>query len=141
VSRGVRRNALVKVSPSDAKKNTQVCSASRRKRFSVNDLRSPISERGDRPAVERLPHRLDCFLYSLPALAMSRLKIDECAFQRTEAKNVGKEPEKKEQPVTWGVVSRIPLPSDTDRWQQALISLPEDNPRSRWGVQNRAVEW
>jgi hypothetical protein len=32
---------------------------------------------------------------------MSRLKIDECALQRTEAKNIGKEPE-----VRWGAVNK-----------------------------------
>src|SRR6516165_4491005 len=43
------------------------------------------------------------------------VEVDECALQRIEAKNVGKEPEEKEQPTKWGVVSRIPLPSETDR--------------------------
>jgi phage terminase large subunit GpA-like protein len=35
-------------------------------------------------------HRLDCFVYSLAALALSRLKIDECELQRVEARNAGK---------------------------------------------------
>ena len=90
----------------------------------------------------RTNHRFDCFLYSLAALSMSRLKIDECALQRVEAKNVAKEPEKKEQPVKWGVISRAPLPNDTAGWQQAAVTTrPEDKPRSPWGVQNRGVEW
>jgi len=89
----------------------------------------------------RANHRLDCFLYGLGALSISRLKIDECALQRVEAKNVGKEPEKKEQPVKWGVVSRAPLPNDTDGWQQAVTTRPEDKPRSPWGAINRPIEW
>jgi phage terminase large subunit GpA-like protein len=33
-------------------------------------------------------HRLDCFVYALAALAISRLKIDDCELQRVEARNV-----------------------------------------------------
>jgi len=84
----------------------------------------------------RANHRLDCFLYSLAALSISRLKIDECALQRVEAKNIGKEPEKKEQPVKWGVISRAPLPSDI-----VHASQPLDKPRSPWGVQNSPITW
>jgi hypothetical protein len=80
-------------------------------------------------------------LYSLAALSISRLKIDECALQWVEAKNAGKEPEKNEKPIRWGVVSRIPLPNDTDRWQQVQTTRPEDKPRSPWGVQNKPVVW
>jgi phage terminase large subunit GpA-like protein len=35
-------------------------------------------------------HRLDCAVYALAALALSRLKIDDCEVQRVEARNVGK---------------------------------------------------
>ena len=69
------------------------------------------------------------------------MKIDECAPQRVEAKNVGKEPEKKEQPVKWGVVSRAPLPNDTDGWQQVQSMRHEDKPRSPWGVVSKGIEW
>jgi hypothetical protein len=62
------------------------------------------------------------------------LKIDECALQRVEAKNVGKEPEKKEQPVKWGVISRAPLPSDSVHASQL-----RDKPRSPWGVVNKPL--
>jgi phage terminase large subunit GpA-like protein len=40
----------------------------------------------------RANHRLDCLVYALAALSLSRLKIDECALQRIEAKNVGQGP-------------------------------------------------
>jgi phage terminase large subunit GpA-like protein len=33
-------------------------------------------------------HRLDCFTYALAALAISRLKIDDCELQRIEGRNV-----------------------------------------------------
>ena len=33
----------------------------------------------------------------------------------------------------WGVIHRVPLPTDTDGWQQALTTPPEDKPRSPWG--------
>ena len=38
----------------------------------------------------RPDHRLDCAVYSLAALALSRLKIDDCDLQPVEARNVGK---------------------------------------------------
>ena len=41
----------------------------------------------------------------------------------------------------WGAIYRALLPSDTDGWQQVHVSRPKDDPRSRLGVQNRAVEW
>jgi phage terminase large subunit GpA-like protein len=41
-------------------------------------------------------HRLDCLVYALAALAMSRLKLDVCELQRVEARNVGKEKEHQE---------------------------------------------
>jgi phage terminase large subunit GpA-like protein len=88
-------------------------------------------------------HRLDCFAYSLAALALSRLKIDDCELQRTEAKNVGKEPEKKE-PPKWGAIYRAPLPGETNSWPKVPVGsvpVPQDKPRSVWGVQNRPIEW
>lgn len=36
----------------------------------------------------RANHRLDAFCYCLAALVMSRLKLDDCELQRTEARNV-----------------------------------------------------
>jgi phage terminase large subunit GpA-like protein len=46
-------------------------------------------------------HRGDCLVYALAALMMTRLKIDECAVQRIEARNVGKADVKPE-PVKFG---------------------------------------
>jgi phage terminase large subunit GpA-like protein len=40
-------------------------------------------------------HRLDCLVYALAALRMSRLKIDTCELQRIEARNADK-PEKQQ---------------------------------------------
>lgn len=55
----------------------------------------------------RANHRLDCLVYGLAALAMSRLKIDDCEVQRTEARNVGKESPSPKGPIqrprqVWG---------------------------------------
>ena len=48
-------------------------------------------------------HRLDCAVYALAALALSRLKIDDCELQRVEARNVGrKEPEENARPAELG---------------------------------------
>ena len=85
----------------------------------------------------RANHRLDCFLYALSALAMSRLKIDECALQRTEAKNVGKEPEKKEQPVTW----RVQPARAADPYIRELQREQRQQSGMRWGAVNRPVVW
>jgi phage terminase large subunit GpA-like protein len=41
-------------------------------------------------------HRLDCFVYALAALSISRLKIDDCELQRVEARNVGKPEREKD---------------------------------------------
>ena len=46
-------------------------------------------------------HRGDALVYALAALTMTRLKIDECAVQRIEARNVGKA-DLKPEPVKWG---------------------------------------
>jgi phage terminase large subunit GpA-like protein len=46
-------------------------------------------------------HRLDCFVYALAALSISRLKIDDCETQRIEARNIGK-PEKSQERSPFG---------------------------------------
>jgi phage terminase large subunit GpA-like protein len=40
-------------------------------------------------------HRLDCLVYALAGLAISRLKIDACELQRVEVRNVGKPDERE----------------------------------------------
>jgi hypothetical protein len=48
-------------------------------------------------------HRLDCMVYALAALSLSRLKIDDCEVQRVEARNVGEnEAKKNAAAVKWG---------------------------------------
>jgi phage terminase large subunit GpA-like protein len=57
-------------------------------------------------------HRLDCAVYALAALALSRLKIDDCEVQRVEARNVGRnEREENARPPKWGA-QRMLLGSD-----------------------------
>jgi phage terminase large subunit GpA-like protein len=58
-------------------------------------------------------HRLDCCVYALAALSLSRIKIDDCEIQRIEARNVGKpESEENARPPIWGAykmaISGIP---------------------------------
>jgi phage terminase large subunit GpA-like protein len=90
-------------------------------------------------------HRLDCLVYALAALTLSRLKIDDCDLQRVEAKNVGKPEEEKEEWVPrYGVVGT----AYADTLQQ-----PEQGSygygrvgrvrttSTGWGVQNRPLEW
>jgi phage terminase large subunit GpA-like protein len=88
----------------------------------------------------RANHRLDCFLYALAALAMSRLKIDGCALQRTEAKNVGEESEKKkERPFKWGVQPASvndPLVREFQREHHR-----RRQGELRWGALNKPVVW
>jgi phage terminase large subunit GpA-like protein len=53
-------------------------------------------------------HRLDCLVYSLAALAISRLKIDDCAPQRIEARFVGKpEAEKDSRQSQFGACQAV----------------------------------
>jgi phage terminase large subunit GpA-like protein len=48
-------------------------------------------------------HRLDCTVYALAALTLSRLKIDDCEVQRIEARNVGRnEREENAAAPKWG---------------------------------------
>ena len=94
-------------------------------------------KRADRPN-----HRLDCFVYALGALAISRLKIDDCELQRVEAKNVGQKP-KSEKPK-WGAIYRAPLPGDTNSWPKVPVGsvpVPQEKPRSPWGAINRPIQW
>lgn len=55
-------------------------------------------KRGGRPN-----HRLDCAVYALAALTLSRLKIDDCELQRVEVRNVGRnEREENARLPKWG---------------------------------------
>jgi phage terminase large subunit GpA-like protein len=48
-------------------------------------------------------HRLDCSVYALAALKLSRLKIDDCEVQRVEARNVDRrEREENARTPKWG---------------------------------------
>jgi phage terminase large subunit GpA-like protein len=53
-------------------------------------------------------HRLDCAVYALAALALSRLKIGDCEVQRVEARNVGRnEREENARPPKWGAQKMV----------------------------------
>jgi phage terminase large subunit GpA-like protein len=83
-------------------------------------------------------HRLDCTVYSLAALALSRLKIDDCDLQRVEARNVGKpdEQEKNRERSPFGARKML-VKSDPDIGGLTGfgVELPPDHPRSAaWGA-------
>jgi phage terminase large subunit GpA-like protein len=88
-------------------------------------------------------HRLDCLVYALAVLALSRLKMDDCDLQRVEARNVGKPEQEKdyERAPKYGVQPRTlfgDLASCADIGARAGfgIRLPPDHPlTTRWGVQ------
>jgi phage terminase large subunit GpA-like protein len=88
----------------------------------------------------RSNERLDCLVYALAAVFHSRVDLDKLSGPLIE-------PETKEPPAgkparsAFGVVHRMPLPSDTDQSKEASSTRPEDKPRSPWGVLNRPVEW
>jgi phage terminase large subunit GpA-like protein len=82
-------------------------------------------------------HRLDCAVYALAALTLSRLKIDDCEVQRVEALNLGKE-EREENARTpkWGARKML-VESDPDIGGVAGfgVKLPPDHPRpTGWGA-------
>jgi phage terminase large subunit GpA-like protein len=85
----------------------------------------------------RQNHRLDCAVYALAALALSRLKIDDCEVQRVEARNVGRnEREENARPPKWGARKML-LGSDGSIGGVAGygVELPPDHPRpASWGA-------
>jgi phage terminase large subunit GpA-like protein len=84
----------------------------------------------------RANHRLDCFVYSLAALALARLKIDDCELQRTEAKNVGKQPEKNDCPIRWGAQSgSAPELASWGVSSQVVQERGDTRERPAWGAQ------
>jgi phage terminase large subunit GpA-like protein len=82
-------------------------------------------------------HRLDCLTYSLAALAISRLKIDDCALQRVEARNVGKSEQTKDHARSPFGARKMLVKSDPEIGGLAGygVELPPDHPRpAGWGA-------
>jgi phage terminase large subunit GpA-like protein len=75
-------------------------------------------------------HRLDCFVYALAALAISRLKIDDCEIQRTEARYVGKQEEQSNKQSPFGARKVVGYPADLT----IPTILPLQNPHSGFGA-------
>jgi phage terminase large subunit GpA-like protein len=88
-------------------------------------------------------HRLDCLVYALAGLALSRLKIDDCELQRVEARNVGKPQREndRERPV-WGAQPytlfgkrRVADYVDIGGRRGFGVPLPPNHPRpDGWGA-------
>ena len=78
-------------------------------------------------------------MYALAALIHFRLNLDKLSAPLIvpEAKERQSQEVKESERPKWGVIDRVPLPSDTDGWQKALTALPEDKSRSPWGAINR----
>src|SRR5262249_14440989 len=82
-------------------------------------------------------HRLDCCVYALAALALSRLKIDDCELQRVEARNVGKSEQTKDNARSPFGARKIFVRSDSVIGGLAGcgVELPPDDPRpAGWGA-------
>ena len=82
----------------------------------------------------RANHRLDAVIYSMAALQMSRLKIDSCELQRTEAKNLGKPVQKagEAKPSPFGARPIKVLP-DLSNWQGYTWRPPGGSPYGATG--------
>jgi phage terminase large subunit GpA-like protein len=82
-------------------------------------------------------HRLDCLVYALAALSLSRLKIDDCALQRVEARNVGKSEQTKDHARSPFGARKMLLKTDPDIGGVAgyRVALPPDHLRpAGWGA-------
>jgi phage terminase large subunit GpA-like protein len=85
----------------------------------------------------RANHRLDCLVYALAALAISRLKIDDCALQRVEARNVGKSEQTKDHVRSPFGARKMFVKSDPEIGGLAGygVELPPDHRRpAGWGA-------
>jgi phage terminase large subunit GpA-like protein len=79
-------------------------------------------------------HRLDCAVYGLAALALSRLKIDECEVQRVEARNVDKKAENAAAPK-FGAQKKLMVSDLGIGGVTGFGTEPSDHPRpSGWGA-------
>jgi phage terminase large subunit GpA-like protein len=82
-------------------------------------------------------HRLDCFVYALAGLAISRLKIDDCELQQVEARNVGKPEREKDHARSPFGARKMLVKSDPEIGGLAGygVELPPDHPRPvGWGA-------
>jgi phage terminase large subunit GpA-like protein len=82
-------------------------------------------------------HRLDCFVYALAGLAISRLKIDDCELQRVEARNVGKPEREREHARSPFGALKMFVKSDPEIGGLAGygVELPPDHRRpAGWGA-------
>jgi phage terminase large subunit GpA-like protein len=85
----------------------------------------------------RANHRLDCLVYALAALSLSRLKIDDCALQRVEARNVGKSEQTKDHARSPFGARKMFVKSDPEIGGLAGygVELPPDHRRpAGWGA-------
>jgi phage terminase large subunit GpA len=85
----------------------------------------------------RANHRLDCLVYALAALSLSRLKIDDCALQRVEARNVGKSEQTKDPARSPFGARKMLVKSDLDIGGLTGfgVELPPDHPQpAGWGA-------
>ena len=85
----------------------------------------------------RANHRLDCLVYALAAMSLSRLKIDDCALQRVEARNIGKSEQTKDPARSPFGARKMLVKSDLDIGGLTGfgVELPPDRPQpAGWGA-------
>jgi phage terminase large subunit GpA-like protein len=87
-------------------------------------------------------HRLDCAVYALAALTLSRLKIDECEVQRVEARNVDKKAENAAAPK-FGAQKKLMVSDLGIGGVTGFGTEPSDHPRpTGWGaVPGSGISW
>ena len=76
-------------------------------------------------------------MYALAALSLSRLKIDDCALQRVEARNVGKSEQTKDPARSPFGARKMLVKSDLDIGGLTGfgVELPPDHPQpAGWGA-------
>jgi phage terminase large subunit GpA-like protein len=102
----------------------------------------------------RSNERLDCLVYALAAMVHSRVNLEKLSGPLIVPEAKEQPPQQAAKRPAWGVISRIPLPTDTDGLEQNARAFfannvlgqgqtmrPLDKQRSRWGAQNRPIEW
>lgn len=78
----------------------------------------------------RANHRLDCLVYALAALSISRLKIDDCEIQRTEARHLGKQEKQSNKQSPFGARKVVGYQADLT----TPTILPLQKPHSGFGA-------
>jgi phage terminase large subunit GpA-like protein len=85
----------------------------------------------------------DLSVMTLILVESMKLRLEEMEPDYYEPRAEQEAQKRQQGQPTWGVMrgSGVPLPSDTNHWQDAGTVRPEDKPRPQWGVVNKPVQW